>query len=262
MTWKQAAFNARESEYLEGRKLTREECARSYHIPLPLVGILEHATFSNITEQHKNLYQDCLGPWCKSIEQDLELQLLPEFSDVENVYVEFNIAEKMKGSFEEQIKAFQAAVGRPWMTPNEARARMNMPQMKGDADLLATPLNVIVGGQTSPQDSVSPEKGQKRRRGFNSHAPEMRARNQQKWIQVLSHHYRRQRDAIIGHIPKSAKSDIGGVWWDDERWNRELQEDLLKLNLATARAWADRIAEAYNAEVSDEAMMDYLQEQI
>jgi len=61
MTWKQASFSARDSEYLAGRKLTREECARAYHIPLPMVGILDHATFSNIKEQHKNLYQDCLG---------------------------------------------------------------------------------------------------------------------------------------------------------------------------------------------------------
>jgi HK97 family phage portal protein len=260
MEWEQMTFNARESEYLAGRKLTREECARAYHIPLPLVGILDHATFSNITEQHKHLYQDTLGPWLTSIEQDIELQLLPEFDDTKKVYVEFNIAEKLQGSFEEQTKAFQAAVGRPWMTADEARAKMNLPSLGGDAELLVTPLNVIVGGQASPQDSVPPEKGQKARRGFNSHSPQMRARYQQKWIQVLSKHYRRQEAAIIGHIPKSAKGDIGGVWWDGERWNRELQEDLLKLNLLTAKAWADRLAEFYDSEVSDEIMMPYLQE--
>ncbi len=47
MTWKEQTFNAQESEFLAGRKLTREECARAYHIPLPMVGILDHATFSN-----------------------------------------------------------------------------------------------------------------------------------------------------------------------------------------------------------------------
>lgn len=260
MTWKPTTFNARESEYLGTRKLTREECARSYHIPLPLVGILDHATFSNITEQHKHLYQDTLGPWLTSLEQDIELQLLPEFENVEKVYVEFNIAEKMQGSFEEQTKSFQAAVGRPWMTADEARAKMNLPSMGGDAEQLVTPLNVIVGGQASPQDSVPPEKGQKQRRGFNSYSSRMRARYQQKWTEVLSKHYRRQEAVIISHIPKSAKGDIGGVWWDDERWNKELYEDLLKLNLLTATAWAERLAEAYDSEVSESAMMPYLQE--
>jgi HK97 family phage portal protein len=154
MTWKQASFSAEESEYLAGRKLTREECARAYHIPLPLVGILDHATFSNIKEQHKNLYQDSLGPWLAMIEQEIELQLLPDFADSAGVYVEFNIAEKLKGSFEEQMQSMQSSVGRPWMTADEARARMNLPSLGGDAAELVTPLNVLVGGQASPRDSA------------------------------------------------------------------------------------------------------------
>jgi len=155
MTWRPVTFNAQESEYLAGRKLTREECARAYHIPLPMVGILDHATFSNIKEQHKHLYQDSLGPWLAMIEDDIELQLLPEFEGTQGVYVEFNIEEKLQGSFEEQTEAIQRAVGRPWMTANEARARMNMPRMDGDADALVTPLNVLVGGQASPQDMAA-----------------------------------------------------------------------------------------------------------
>jgi len=153
MSWKPGTFNAQESEYLAGRKLTREECARAYHIPLPMVGILDNATFSNIREQHRNLYQDSLGPWLAMIEQDIELQLLQEFDDTEGVYVEFNIAEKMQGAFEEQTQALQSAVGRPWMTADEARARMNLPSLGGDAEALVTPLNVLVGGQASPRDS-------------------------------------------------------------------------------------------------------------
>ena len=157
MTWKQSTFNAQESEYLAGRKLTREECARAYHIPLPMVGILDNATFSNIKEQHKNLYQDCLGPWLAMIEDEISLQLLPDFEDIEGVYIEFNIQEKLQGSFEEQVQSLQSAVGRPWMTPDEARARFNMPSLGGDAAQLATPLNVLIGGQASPRDSVPPK---------------------------------------------------------------------------------------------------------
>ena len=129
MEWEQISFNAQESEYLAGRKLTREECARAYHIPLPMVGILDHATLTNIREQHQNLYQDSLGPWLTMIDEDIDLQLLPEFEDSENVYTEFNLQEKLKGDFEEQVKTLQSAVGRPWMTADEARARMNLPSM-------------------------------------------------------------------------------------------------------------------------------------
>jgi HK97 family phage portal protein len=139
MTFKQTSFTPRESEYSQSRKLTREEVAAEYHIPLPMVGILDHATFSNIKEQHKQLYADCLGPWLEVISQEIERQLLPECRDTANVYTEFNIADKLKGSFEEQAAALRALVGRPLMTANEGRARLNLPSIKDDpsADELA-----------------------------------------------------------------------------------------------------------------------------
>src|SRR5688500_9686703 len=115
MTYVSASTSPRDAQYIESRKLTREEVTAACHVPLPLVGILDHATYSNIREQHKMLYQDTLGPLLTSIQQELELQLLPEFGDTENLYVEFNIAEKLRGSFEEQAAQLQTATGRPWM---------------------------------------------------------------------------------------------------------------------------------------------------
>ncbi len=252
MEWQETSFNAQESEYLAGRKLTREECARAFHIPLPMVGILDNATFSNIAEQHKNLYQDALGPWCVSLEEDIELQLLPEFDDTKGVYVEFNIAEKMRGSFEEQTKSLQAAVGRPWMTANEARALQNMPSKPGDADSLVTPLNVLVGGQASPQDSAPPKQKAKDEPVFSSENAALRERHQLKWVEVLARNFRRQESAIASRVPAAAgKTDIGGVWWDEDRWNSELTADLLRLNNLTAMAWA-----AYMVEQTGESIED------
>jgi hypothetical protein len=89
------------------------------------------------------------------IQQELELQLLPDFEDISGVYVEFNVHEKLRGSFEEQAIQLQTSVGGPWMTRNEARARMNLPQVP-DGDELITPLNVTTGGQASPRDSAPP----------------------------------------------------------------------------------------------------------
>jgi HK97 family phage portal protein len=255
MEWQEASFSAQESEYLAGRKLTREECARAYHIPLPMVGILDHATFSNIKEQHKNLYQDSLGPWLSMIEQDIELQLLPDFADSAGVYVEFNIAEKLQGSFEEQTQALQAAVGRPWMTANEARARHNLPSLEG-GDELVTPLNVLTGGQASPRDSAPKSKA----KAIGATAPELRERHEQKWTEALTRHYRRQEAAIVSRVPKGRKTDIGGVWWDDERWDSELTADLFRLNNLTAMAWAGLIAEQTGMPASEERMQAWLLE--
>lgn len=153
MRYVAAATSPRDAQYIEARKLTREEVTAAYHIPLTLVGLLDNATYSNISEQHKMLYQDTLGPWLNMIQQELALQLIPDFDTSGEVYAEFNISEKLRGSFEEQSSQLQTATGAPYMTRNEARARLNLPQIDG-GDELITPLNVLVGDQASPTDSA------------------------------------------------------------------------------------------------------------
>ena len=155
MDFSPTSFNAKDSQYIESRKLSREEVAAAYHVPLPMVGILDHATFSNIKEQHKQLYQDTLGPWLEMIQQEIESQLVPDLEPKGGVYVEFNLAEKLKGSFEEQAASIATTVGGPVMTRNEGRARLNLPAIEGGDDLI-TPLNVATAG-SAPLDVTSEE---------------------------------------------------------------------------------------------------------
>lgn len=151
MTWQATAHNAKDSELTATRKLTREEVTRAYHVPLPMAGILDHATYSNVKEQHKHLYADALGPWLVMIEEQLEKDLIPEAEDNENIYLEFNIAEKLKGSFEEQATAIVSLTGRPVMTLNEGRARLNLPsKTDASADEVAMPLNMSSSGSLEP----------------------------------------------------------------------------------------------------------------
>jgi HK97 family phage portal protein len=155
MTFRPTAFNAQESEYAAARKLSLEEIIRIWHIPPPMVGDLDHATFSNIKEQHKQLYADCLGPWCEMVQAGIELQLLPEARDNDGIYIEFNIAEKLKGSFEEQATGLRMLVGRPLMTPNEGRARLNLPRIVDDPS--ADQLAAQQGGPAAAEGVVVPD---------------------------------------------------------------------------------------------------------
>jgi len=150
MTFRPVVSSMRDAEAIASWKLSREEVARAYHIPLPMVGILDHATFANIKEQHQNLYQDCLGPWLTMLTEELELCLLREYPQPDRFYFEFNLAEKLAGSFEEQVDAYSTACGRAWMTVDEVRARQNLPKLGGDAARVAMPLNMTVQPQLAP----------------------------------------------------------------------------------------------------------------
>ena len=142
---------------------------------------------------------------------------------------------------------FDVLYARTVKTADEARARMNLPSLGGDAEVLVTPLNVLIGGQASPRDSAPSQNDAPKRkaRGLDTHLPLLRQQHEKKWVEVLSRHYRRQEAAMMSRLPESVgKTDIGGVWWDDERWNNELTSDLFRLNVFTAGTWATMMANA------------------
>lgn len=132
MSYSAQSATAEQSQFVQSRKLTREEVASAFHIPPAMVGLLEAQGYGSVREQHKALYQDTLGPWVSMFEGDLQLQLLPEFSD-DDVYVEFNIDEKLQGSFEETTAALATSTGTAYVSVNEARARLNLPKLADPA---------------------------------------------------------------------------------------------------------------------------------
>lgn len=156
MQYKQVqAHNPQSLETLELRKLTDAEVAAYFHIPPELVGSRE-GTFSNIDAFNQSLWSIALGPAIVAFEQALDVMLSPQIMglDLDSVYIEAMIEAKLRGSFTEQMKAGQAAVGAPYMTRNEYRAKMNMSAIEG-GDELITPLNVIAGGLASPIDTAN-----------------------------------------------------------------------------------------------------------
>lgn len=253
MQFKAISFSAKDSEYIAARKLTREEVARAYHIPLPMVGILDNATYSNITEQHKSLYMDTLGPWLSMIQEEIELQLLPEFQDQTGVYVEFNLAEKLRGSFEEQAAILSSAAGAPYLTRNEARARLNLPQIDDpSANELVTPLNVLIGGQASPVDATTDSAlGSAAARIGETKATPAKLRTEERermqyaklHEQVLMKFFDRQR-RVLGSKAREAKVLADG--FDLDRWNRELSKDLEAVGTETVKASATKISPTYD----------------
>ncbi|MDO3023431.1 phage portal protein [Mycobacteroides abscessus] len=149
MKFVEANQTPKDLQYIEARKLTREEVAAAYYVPPPMLGLLDNATFSNITEQHRMLYQDTLGPWLSMICDEIALQLVPDMIDSSDLYVEFNLDEKLRGNFEQRQEAIAKSTGAPWRTRNEARALENLPPIEG-GDELVQPLNVTQNGDDEP----------------------------------------------------------------------------------------------------------------
>jgi len=247
MTLKRIDFNAQEQQFVEGAKLALATVASAFHVNPTMVGQLDNANYSNVREFRRMLYGDTLGPMLAQIEDRLNTFLLPMLDvDPARFYVEFNIGEKLQGSFEEQAAVMSTLVGRPIMSADEGRARFNLPAMGGDAAQLVTPLNVLIGGQASPQDSGSQNLRAGGVRAIKSDAAGVRfkARAPQSYeakaAQVLSRFFARQRSAVLAAL--GAKAD--GDWWDADRWDSELSDDLYALALSTAKHVSAEVLES------------------
>lgn len=263
MTLTRVDFNAHEMEFIEGARLALNTVASAYHIPPPMVGLLENANYSNVREFRKMLYGDTLGPVIAEIEDRINTFAVPLFDTRANVYVEFNVDEKLQGNFDEQATALQSAVGRPWMTADEARALRNMPALGGDADELVTPLNVLVGGQASPNDSGTqnelPKSLEPGTKAGNLFLLKARAtqRQSEQVAAVLRKFFARQGKAVLAAI---AAGDTD--WWDARTWDAALTKDLHAVALSVTEVIGKAEAEGLGFTADDydpDLTVNYLQ---
>jgi hypothetical protein len=151
MTPQKLSLSATEAQYIQGRKLNREEVVAAYDMPPPAVHILDHATFSNITEQFRSVYRDTMAPVLNYFEAVIATQLRDspnpriggtDFGD--DVYAEFLMDEVLRGSFEARQQAYRQA---DYMTVAEKRQLENLPFIPGTD-------RIVINAATIPLDML------------------------------------------------------------------------------------------------------------
>jgi HK97 family phage portal protein len=254
-------FNAQQAQYTETKQLSREDVAAAYHVNPSLIWHSSTQTYASAKDNARALYADCLGPVLQMIQQRINSFLLPKIGADPGTYVVFDMSEKLKGSFEERASILQSSVGGPFMTRNEARADYDLPPLPG-GDELIVPLNVVEGGQASPQDthmessSMLPvlktmlpksKSDQIRIKGRSTKEEDERV------AEVLSAFFKRQRESIL---PKIGAKAAG--WWNQRRWDAELADDLEPVLDDIADAHGKEVAKALGSEYHPEQTRNYI----
>ena len=257
-------FNAKEAQYAETKQLSREDVAAAYHVNPSLIWHTTTQTYASAKDNARALYADCLGPTLQMLQQRINSFLLPMIGADPNLYVEFDLTEKLKGSFEERASILQASVGGPWMTRNEARADNNLPPVDG-GDELIVPLNVVEGGQASPQDThMNQNTGEPEvkliipsHRKDNESTIRIKGKSDDEEdtevAEVLRKFFKRQANSVLPKL--GAKS---AEWWDEDRWNEELADDLLPLIEKIADKHGMSTADVLGTEYGKEITRNYL----
>ena len=258
----------REQQYAESVKLSREAVAAAYGVNPSLIWHSDTQTYASARDNARALYAECLGPVLQMLQQRINAFLLPAIGASPNTYVEFDLTEKLKGSFEERAAIYQSAAGAPYLTRDEVRAELNLPPLPdGEGESIVTPLNVLIGGQASPQDSKPDDYSYP---GIDNQAKklepcgckackeaeELRIKGKsdkednEGVEKVLRAFFERQARSVI---PKATANPED--FWNAERWNKELADDLepelMKINVKHGKEAADSLKWSYNTDITE-----------
>lgn len=228
MEIKTVQFNSRDAQWAESVKLSREDCAAVYHVNPAMIWPGNGQTYASAKDNARALYNDCLAPTLIQATDRLNKMILPRVGEPEGHYIAFDITIKTEGTFEEKISTLVSAVGAPFLTRNEARARLDLPAIDG-GDELIVPLNVVEGGLSSPRDTDPTVERYNSAEQVLTKSEMRKARSKpteeesDRLRRVYREFFQRQAKTVLARI--GAGSDD---WWDAERWDKELAEDLFK----------------------------------
>lgn len=266
--------NWKEAEWAESVKLSREAVAAAYGVNPSLIWHSSTQTYASAKDNARALYAECLGPVIQMLQQRINSFLLPMLGADRSTYVEFDLQEKLKGSFEERAAIYQSAVGGPYLTRDEVRAELNLtPLPDGQGEQIITPLNVITGGQASPQDTqgdaydypgvdnqskkLQPKECECKacKEAEEIHIKGASKKEDDESVQeVLINFFKRQRRSVLPKIGAGEEN-----WWDSDRWNQELAEDMLPVLTTIADLHGAEAAEALEWSYDTDLTRSYLE---
>ena len=127
-SWHPLTMNAVDSEVIAQYKLSVENIAQVYRVPMFMLGDLSKATFSNVESLQKAFIMSTLGFYLKHVENAYE----DLFNMGPNERVEFDLERGlMRPDLEQRMSAYAKGVLGGIYAPNEPRARENLPPVEG-----------------------------------------------------------------------------------------------------------------------------------
>jgi HK97 family phage portal protein len=145
-----------DAQFLETRKFQVSEIARIFRVPPHMIGDVERSTSwgSGIDSQEQGYVNHTLRPWCKRIEEHLNMRLLMTDERKAKFY-EHLMDGLLRGDIATRYQAYVSAINNGFMSRNEARERENLNPRKG-LDVMLMPLNMTtVSGDVNNSDADS-----------------------------------------------------------------------------------------------------------
>lgn len=137
------------SQFLESRRFAVEEISRLFAVPLYMLGDTSKTTSwgAGIESMGISFVTYCLQPFLSRIEEAYSFYLLSDrpqsggLSERDLYYFEFNVAGLLRGDQKSRYEAYHTALMDGWLSPNEVRAKENLPAVE-NGDTYFIPVNM------------------------------------------------------------------------------------------------------------------------
>ena len=145
MKYEKIGLDPEAAQFLQSRKFQVNEIARIFRIPPSYLADLENSsTRANTEQQAIQFVRDCITPYVRRMEVELNRKLFRE--DEPNLYAYFTMEGLMRGDQKARYEAYAVARNWGWLSVNDIRDLENLNPVEG-GDIYLQPLNMQRAGE-------------------------------------------------------------------------------------------------------------------
>ncbi len=160
VTYSAISISPIDAQFIESSKMTRSEVAGIYNVPAYLIGDLDKANYSNITQQSISFVRNTLQPWITAIEMEMNMKVFTEKELRSGLGIHFDMDVLVRGTPVERAQIAHYAVTDGWKNRNEVRTSEGLPRVEGqDMDKYMISVNAVKPGDNSNQNGDNANNG-------------------------------------------------------------------------------------------------------
>lgn len=145
MKYEKIGLDPEAAQFLQSRKFQVNEIARIFRIPPSYLADLDNSsTKANVEQQAIQFVRDCITPYVRRMEVELNRKLFRE--DEPNLYAYFDMTGLMRGDQKARYEAYATARQWGWLSVNDIRDLENLNPVEG-GDIYLQPLNMVKSGE-------------------------------------------------------------------------------------------------------------------
>lgn len=141
MKYDKIGLDPEAAQFLQSRKFQVNEIARIFRLPPSYLADLENSsTRANVEQQAIQFVRDCITPYVRRMEVELNRKLFRE--DESDYYAYFTVEGLMRGDLKGRYDAYATARQWGWLSVNDIRDLENLNPIEG-GDVYLQPLNMV-----------------------------------------------------------------------------------------------------------------------